>query len=97
MLAPSAATLPQGHFLIEPYLYDVIQQGQYDRDGVKRRASRIERIRIAHLCELRIDGQTDDRRDPDLWLQPGERSAEQLQRRDGRRDGAGPIPADKIS
>jgi hypothetical protein len=24
MLAPSAATLPRGHFLIEPYLYDVI-------------------------------------------------------------------------
>ena len=39
MLAPSAATLPQGHFLIEPYLYDVIQQGQYDRDGVKRKAA----------------------------------------------------------
>jgi hypothetical protein len=38
MLAPSAATLPQGHFLIEPYLYDVIQQGEYDREGVKRRA-----------------------------------------------------------
>jgi hypothetical protein len=38
MLAPSAATLPQGHFLIEPYLYDVIQQGQYDRNGMKRRA-----------------------------------------------------------
>jgi hypothetical protein len=36
MLAPSAATLPRGHFLIEPYLYDVIQQGQYDRNGVKR-------------------------------------------------------------
>ena len=38
MLAPSAATLPQGHFLIDPYLYDVIQQGQYDRNGVKRGA-----------------------------------------------------------
>ena len=24
MLAPSAATLPRGHFLIEPYLFDVI-------------------------------------------------------------------------
>lgn len=24
MLAPSAATLPRGHFLVEPYLYDVI-------------------------------------------------------------------------
>jgi len=39
MLAPSAATLPRGHFLIEPYLYDVIQQGQYDRHGVKRKAA----------------------------------------------------------
>jgi hypothetical protein len=38
MLAPSAATLPRGHFLIEPYLYDVIQQGEFDREGVKRRA-----------------------------------------------------------
>jgi hypothetical protein len=37
LLAPSAATLPRGHFLIEPYLYDVIQQGQYDHNGVKRR------------------------------------------------------------
>src|ERR1700751_1106606 len=39
MLAPSAATLPQGHFLIEPYLYDVIQQGQFDRDGKRRGAA----------------------------------------------------------
>ena len=38
MLAPSAATLPQRHFLIEPYLYDVITQGQYDRNGVRRNA-----------------------------------------------------------
>ena len=38
MLAPSAATLPRGHFLIEPYLYDVVQQGEYDRNGVKRGA-----------------------------------------------------------
>jgi hypothetical protein len=39
MLAPSAATLPQGHFLIEPYVYDVIQQGQFDHDGKRRRTS----------------------------------------------------------
>src|SRR5262249_22797664 len=38
MLAPSAATLPRGHFLIEPYLYDVIVQGRYDADGVRRSA-----------------------------------------------------------
>src|SRR5215813_1358557 len=36
MLAPSAATLPRGHFLIEPYLYDVIVVGHYDRDGIRR-------------------------------------------------------------
>jgi len=40
MLAPAAATLPRGHFLIEPYLYDVIVQGRYDADGVRRSAVR---------------------------------------------------------
>ncbi|HYT21017.1 MAG TPA: transporter [Candidatus Polarisedimenticolia bacterium] len=35
ILAPSAATLPRGHFLIEPYLYDVTVQGHYDHDGVR--------------------------------------------------------------
>jgi len=38
MLAPSAATLPRGHFLIEPYLYDVTVQGTYDSNGIRRRA-----------------------------------------------------------
>ena len=33
MLAPSAATLPRGHVLVEPYLYDVIQYGAYNREG----------------------------------------------------------------
>lgn len=33
MLAPSANTLPQGHFLIEPYLYDVTTQGFYTPSG----------------------------------------------------------------
>lgn len=33
MLAPSAATLPRGHFLMEPYLYDVIVHGRYDQNG----------------------------------------------------------------
>ena len=33
MLAPSANTLPPGHFLIEPYLYDVITEGFYDSKG----------------------------------------------------------------
>jgi hypothetical protein len=38
MLAPSAATLPRGHFLIEPYLYDVIVVGRYDSEGARRGA-----------------------------------------------------------
>jgi hypothetical protein len=38
MLAPSAATLPRGHFLIEPYLYDVTVQGHYDSKGTRRGA-----------------------------------------------------------
>jgi hypothetical protein len=33
MLAPSAATLPQGHILVEPYIFNVIQYGQFDRNG----------------------------------------------------------------
>jgi len=33
MLANSAATLPQGHFLLEPYIYDATTQGSYDRGG----------------------------------------------------------------
>lgn len=30
-----AATLPQGHVLIEPYLYDVTTRGQYDSSGTR--------------------------------------------------------------
>jgi len=33
MLAPSANTLPQGHFLLEPYVYDVITDGFYNSSG----------------------------------------------------------------
>ena len=44
MLAPSASTLPRGHFLIEPYLYDVVTQGFYDQDGTRRSAPRTDGI-----------------------------------------------------
>ena len=37
LLAASAATLPRGHFLIEPYLYDVITYGRYDTQGRRTR------------------------------------------------------------
>ncbi len=33
LLAPNAATLPQGHWLIEPYVYDLMTYGQFDRNG----------------------------------------------------------------
>lgn len=33
MLAPSGATLPAGHWLIEPYLFDVMSDGHFDRQG----------------------------------------------------------------
>jgi hypothetical protein len=35
LLAPNASTLPQGHVLIEPYLYDVITQGFYNSTGTR--------------------------------------------------------------
>ena len=44
MLAPSASTLPRGHFLIEPYLYDVVTQGFYDHDGARHSAPRTDGI-----------------------------------------------------
>jgi hypothetical protein len=33
IVAAGAATLPAGHALIEPYVYDVITRGRYDDDG----------------------------------------------------------------
>jgi hypothetical protein len=33
LLAPSGAVLPQGHMLIEPYLFDVISSGHFDTHG----------------------------------------------------------------
>src|SRR5439155_2485987 len=39
MLAPSAGTLPPGHFLLEPYLFDVGVHGRFDREGARQRAA----------------------------------------------------------
>lgn len=41
LLAPSANTLPRGHVLIEPYLYDVISQGFYDSSGKRQNAPHV--------------------------------------------------------
>ncbi|WP_407676222.1 transporter [Peristeroidobacter agariperforans] len=40
IIAAGAGTLPQGHALVEPYIYDVIRYGRYDNDGDERSASR---------------------------------------------------------
>lgn len=40
MLANTAAAAPRGHYLVEPYLYDVITKGRYGTDGVRHRATR---------------------------------------------------------
>lgn len=40
MLANSAATLPRGHFLFEPYLYDVRVHGRYDAEGSRQSTPR---------------------------------------------------------
>lgn len=38
LLAPNAATLPQGHWLLEPYVYDLMTYGQFDQKGTLRSA-----------------------------------------------------------
>ncbi|MGE5206154.1 MAG: hypothetical protein ACM3PW_11090 [Chlamydiota bacterium] len=45
IVAPSASTLPRGHFLVEPYLYDVTVQGAYDHTGVRHSAAHENQFR----------------------------------------------------
>ena len=45
ILASSAASVPRGHFLIEPYLYDSILAGRFDQEGVHRSTSRSHSVR----------------------------------------------------
>jgi hypothetical protein len=40
LLAASPATLPQGHILVEPYLYDAIIKDQFDNTGARRQIAR---------------------------------------------------------
>jgi hypothetical protein len=44
MLAASAASLPQGHALIEPYLFDVISTGARDASGAHHAAPRDQEL-----------------------------------------------------
>jgi hypothetical protein len=44
LLAPSANTLPQGHILFEPYVYDVIADGRFDASGARRSAPRAQTV-----------------------------------------------------
>ena len=41
LLAASPATLPPGHFLIEPYVYDSMVDGQFDSTGARHRTPRL--------------------------------------------------------
>lgn len=41
ILAAGAGTLPQGHTLIEPYLYNVIRHGRYDDNGERQSTPRV--------------------------------------------------------
>jgi hypothetical protein len=40
LLAASASTLPPGHFLVEPYLYDSLPYARFDSHGIARDVSR---------------------------------------------------------
>lgn len=40
LLAASPATLPQGHVLVEPYVYDSIVDGQFDSTGARHATAR---------------------------------------------------------
>ncbi len=44
MLAPSAASLPQGHALIEPYFFDIISTGSVDAAGAHHAAPRDQQL-----------------------------------------------------
>lgn len=44
IVAASAATLPKGHALIEPYVYDVITRGRFDDDGNYRSTDRMRSL-----------------------------------------------------
>ena len=41
IVAAGAGTLPQGRALLEPYLFNVIRYGRFDREGHERNASRV--------------------------------------------------------
>lgn len=42
ILAAGANTLPSGHFLVEPYVFDSIRQARYDNDGRRHHLSRTD-------------------------------------------------------
>jgi hypothetical protein len=44
LLAASASTLPHGHFLVEPYLFDSIVRRRFDDRGVRRETTHQERL-----------------------------------------------------
>ena len=45
LLAASPSTLPPGHVLVEPYLYDVIARGSYDSQGHRQDSPHTDNVR----------------------------------------------------
>lgn len=59
LLAPNAATLPQGHWLVEPYVYDLMTYGRFDRNGTLRSAGAAHAIGSQSYIEYGlVDGFT---------------------------------------
>jgi hypothetical protein len=57
LLSASAATMPVGRWLVEPYMVDVITDGYYDAAGSHHRASRVENVgTAAYIMYGLIDG-----------------------------------------
>jgi hypothetical protein len=59
LLAPNAATLPQGHWLFEPYVYDLMTYGRFDENGTLRSAGAAHDIGSQSYIEYgAVDGFT---------------------------------------
>jgi hypothetical protein len=59
ILAAGASTLPKGHWLVEPYVFDVISQGRYDEDGDRQAGPRRHSIgSLTYVLYGLVDGVT---------------------------------------
>jgi hypothetical protein len=59
ILAAGASTLPKGHWLVEPYLFDIISQGRYDADGHRNASPRRHSVgSLTYILYGLVDGVT---------------------------------------